>query len=82
MQFNFLHINSFAFALFSLELMFMSMSFAFCSLEHIIVYILLPCVCFVFVCVNPMQKEKGLRIRTLPMLNGVQEQLDLMPLEC
>jgi hypothetical protein len=97
MQFNFLLINSFAFALCSLELMFMFMQFAFCSLEHIIVYILLPCACFVFVCVNPMQMEKGLRFRTLPMLNRVsratrphafrmlkyvEEQLGLMPLEC
>ena len=82
MQFNFLLINSLVFALCSLELMFMLMQFAFCSLEHIIVYILLSCACCVFVFVNPMQKEKGLRIRTLPMLNGVQEQLGLMPLEC
>ena len=82
MQFNFLLINSFVFALFSFELMFMLMQFSFCSLEHIIVYILLSRALFCFVCVNPMQKEKGLRVRTSPMLNGVQEQLGFMPLKC
>ena len=82
MQFNFLHINSFAFALCSLELMFMLMQFAFCSLEHIIVYILLY-LCFVLIVVNQMQNgQKDLDFRTFPMLNGVKEQLGLMLLEC
>ena len=80
MQFNFLLINSFVFALCSLELMFMLMQFAFCSFEHIIVYILLCLFCFA--CVNSMQMDKGLRFRTLPMLMEFEEQLGLMPLEC
>jgi hypothetical protein len=47
--------------------MFMLMQFAFCSLEHIIVYILL-CLCFVLIVVSQMQNgQKDLDSRTFHM---------------
>ena len=51
----------------------MLMQFAFCSLEHIIVYILL-CLCFVLIVVDQMQRngQMDLVSRTFPMQIGVK----------
>ena len=61
----------------------MLMPFAFCSLEHIIVYILL-CLCFVLIVVNQMQRigQMDLDFRTIPKLMEFEEHLGLLPLEC